>query len=64
VAFYLNGVQDGVDSLAAIFDTAPDVLYLGNAAANSYLNGHIKEIAYWDGRLPNETLDDLSTNGL
>jgi hypothetical protein len=27
-------------------------------------NGHIKEVAYWDGRLPDETLDDLSTNGL
>ena len=65
-AWYVDGIQKELDS-AGDPDTgvAVDTLHIGNLgySIQQYWNGHIAEIAYYDERLDNDTLEDLS-NGI
>jgi hypothetical protein len=51
--------SDGVDITAS---NAPDpnLLQIGNLAASTQLNGHIRRLAYFDRRLPNATLQAIT----
>jgi hypothetical protein len=57
-AFYYNGVQ-AVSTLTAF--PAANQLSIGRGIFRTLLFGHIRRITYWDTRLPNETLQALTT---
>jgi hypothetical protein len=65
IAFYIDGVSGGTDTSAAP-PTGLTTFDVGRSGTggNGYWNGHIAEIAYFNERLANATLDDYSTNGL
>jgi hypothetical protein len=59
VAFYVNGVQIGVDNSATI--TAKTNLYINSEAGSYVADLDINSIALWKTRLDNTTLATLTT---
>lgn len=56
--------KNGGAPVTATSGTVPAVaasLVFGNAAGIGYLNGHISRLTYWNTRLPNTTLQSLSS---
>lgn len=66
IAHYIGGAQIGTDATAAIPITSDHVLHVGNwgDSASRPLDGKIAELAYWNTRLDNTTLDGLSDGTL
>ncbi len=68
-AYALNDVIHYTDGVASAHDTSSalpvtlDNIVIGNAVGNNYWNGNIAEVRYYDTRLDNETLEDMS-NGI
>jgi hypothetical protein len=56
--YVLNGGTVATDSAALV--NSPTQLSLGRLDSGSYLNGHIRSIAYYNTRLPNATLQALT----
>jgi hypothetical protein len=65
-ALYLNGTADPTPDTTGTPPTGLTTVAVGRREYNDslYSNGHIAEIAYFNTRLPNATLEDYSTNGL
>ena len=62
-AFYIDGAQEETSSSAGLaLPISPTVLGIGrsDSAASNYLNGHIAEIRYYNTRLTNQQLEDMS----
>ncbi len=58
----VKGALGGVDTTCAL-PSAPTALFLGKggwAGASSYLNGHLRSVAYYPRRLPNTDLQALT----
>lgn len=58
----VKGVVGGLDTTCAL-PSAPTALFLGKggwAGASSYLNGHLRSVAYYPRRLPNTDLQALT----
>lgn len=62
-AMYFDGALSGVDS-SVIPDAIFESFLVGKTTSGEYWNGHIKEIAYWDERLDNNTLEGLSNGSI
>jgi hypothetical protein len=63
---YFNGVQEGSDTNYTLPTNAPNSFFIGAnkiAAANSFFNGHIKNIRYWPRRLNDTEMIALTNNG-
>lgn len=58
IAFVANGGSVGTDS-SALLPTV-DRLELGQFTSAAHLNGTLSRLTYWQSRLPNSTLQDLS----
>ena len=63
---YVGGVESTTPDVSGAISATPTAMFVGSfsAAGNLALNGHIAEIAYYDERLDNDTLEDLSLNGI
>lgn len=59
-AFVRNGSVVGTDTSGTI--PTVDRMFIGNAAGSAaFLNGHIRQIAYYNSRLPNAQLQSLTS---
>ena len=65
-AFELNNINGATNSVLGIDDTSAtipvvDRLFIGsNIGGGGHTNGHIRQIAYYNTRLPNATLVSLT----
>jgi hypothetical protein len=61
VAFYVNGVQKGIDSSASMFSTLSVLTYADDSAGNLLCPQNIKQTLLFKTRLPNSSLEELTT---